>query len=121
MSDINYEQNRQTVIKVEEYLLRNFNAKPSAVVLSANRKNAFVRIGETWQRMDLSEYWTPGGPVPGYIPAANIEAFYEWVEKARDREHRAGRRVGENAMRAAIRRLIGAADLVDLEQREDSW
>lgn len=90
------------------------------VVLSANREDAFVLIGPNWHRMDLTDSWHPFDPVPGHIIRSDqIENFYHWIEQDRRKQYREGRRFGEDAMRSAIRNLIGAASLVDLDRNND--
>ncbi len=99
--------------------LRKQLYEPSCVILSNDRETAFVKIGKTWQRMDLTEDWRPYDPVHGSVSAAHIEEFYGWLEKDRARIKREGRRMGENAVKTAIRALIGAASLVDLDRCDD--
>lgn len=90
------------------------------VVFSDNRETAYVRlISGHWQRMDLTEDWFPIDPVPSYIPGFKIESFYKWLGETREKAYRDGRRYGENQMRAAIRNLIGAADLVTFDPQDN--
>lgn len=99
--------------------LRKQGYEPSCVILSKDGEQAFVMIGRTWQRIDLTDDWRPFDPVHGSVSALSIEEFYAWLGKDRERVKREGRRIGENAMKTAIRSLIGAASLVDLDSRNE--
>ena len=122
MSDEMQDDNIVTAEDVKASVARRYGLEANRVAFSANREDAFVLIGGTWQRMDLTDAWHPHDPVPGYIPEEYVEQFYRWLEKSREAEHRKGRKFGEEAMRSAFRGLIGAAALVDLENNtSEEW
>jgi hypothetical protein len=86
--------------------------KASALALSENTEIGFYKEGESWRVMDLVDDFCAFGPaLPGYIPENEIAGFYRWFAFAIKSEHDKGRKFGEDAMRAAIRGLLGAAPL----------
>ena len=70
-----------------------------------------------WHVYDPSDWWDQINctVIPKFIPLGQFQKFLNWLEHHdRGVEYR-GRQIGENAMRVAIRKLLGAAPLTDLD------